>query len=137
MIQLEDKEFKGRFVLINSIRITVLCVFLFVSVFFLLFQVLFPIFPVIVFLTVSIIISFFHFPISSRQSIRYSIYFQILTDIVIITGLVYFSGGVSSPFYFLYFILLFFPQTLSLLYSHMNGLMRVALVAYVEVLCFV
>lgn len=104
MIQLEDKELKGRFVLINSIRITVLCVFFIVSVLFLLFQVFFPIFPVITFLVVSIIISFFHFPISSRQSIRYSIYFQILTDILIITGLVYFSGGVSSPFYFLYFL---------------------------------
>ena len=104
MIQLEDKEIKGRFILINSIRITVLCVFLIISVIFLLFQVHFPILPVIIFLTSSIIISFFHFSISRRKSIRFSIDFQILIDIIIITGLVYFSGGVSSPFYFLYFL---------------------------------
>lgn len=104
MIQLEDKEIKRRFLLINSIRITVLFVFLIISVITLLFQISFPIIPVIVFFTISIIVSLLHFSISNRKSTRFSIYVQILTDILIVTGLVYFSGGVSSPFYFLYFL---------------------------------
>ncbi len=48
--------------------------------------------------------SFFHFAVANKSSIKFSIYFQIFTDIITITGLVYFTGGVSSPFYFLYFL---------------------------------
>jgi len=104
LIQLEDKEIKRRFLLINSIRISVLLVFLIISVLSLLFQTFLSIIHVVVFIVISIIVSLFHFSISVRMSTRFSIYVQIFTDILIITGLVYFSGGVSSPFYFLYFL---------------------------------
>ncbi len=68
------------------------------------FFVHFPMIPVIIFITGSIIISFLHFLNSGLKSIKILVYFQILTDIIIITGLVYFTGGVASPFYFLYFL---------------------------------
>lgn len=104
MIQLEDSEFKRKLVFINSIRIAVLCVILIVAVISLAFQVNFPIIPIIIFIFVSIVISFSHFSISKKKGIKFSVYIQIFSDIIIITGFVYFSGGVSSPLYFLYFL---------------------------------
>ena len=104
MIQLEDKEIKKRFLLLNSIRIAALFVLFLISVFLLLLDATFSIIPVIIFIFISMIVSFFHFHISNIANIKFSVYFQIITDILIITGLVYFSGGVSSPFYFLFFL---------------------------------
>lgn len=104
MILFEDKEIRSKFLLINSIRIAVLTVFFFISVVLGFFQIPFSIIPIMLFILFSIFISFFHFPIFKIAKISFSIYFQVATDIIIITVLVYFSGGISSPFYFLYFL---------------------------------
>ena len=127
MIQLEDKEIKRRFLLINSIRITILFVFLIIAVLSLLFQISFPIIPILVFIIISIIVSLLLFSISNRKSTRFSIYLQIFTDIIIITGLVYFSGGVSSPFYFLYFL----PILISAIFLSRRDTVYTAALSYI------
>ncbi len=104
MKQFEDKELQRRVFLVNLIRITVLSVFLFISIILFFFKLPFNIIPIFIFLLISIFISFFHFYIFERSRIRLSVYIQILSDILIITTIVYFTGGSTSPFYFLYFI---------------------------------
>jgi len=104
LIRLADNEITKRFFLINTIRITFLSVLLILSIFLLLFQSEFPIFLFVLFIVVSLIISFFYFAVLNVWNKKLLIYSQIITDIGIITGIVYFSGGVTSPFYFLFFL---------------------------------
>ncbi|MEN8152686.1 MAG: ATP-binding protein [Acidobacteriota bacterium] len=104
MILFEDKEIRRKFLFINSIRIAVLTAFFFITVVLSFFQIPFSIIPIIIFILLSIVISFFHFTVFKIAKISFSIYFQVITDIIFITVLVYFSGGISSPFYFLYFL---------------------------------
>jgi len=127
VIQLEDSEFKRKFVFTNSIRIAVLSVIFLVSVFSLAFQVNFPIIQIVLFVFISIVISFAHFSISAKKGIKFSIYMQIYTDILIITGFVYFSGGVSSPIYSLYFV----PILLSAMFLSRRDTIYTAAFSYI------
>lgn len=104
MRNFEDIELQRKSFLINSIRISILFVLLFVAVILFLFKLPFEIFPIFIFLSISMFISFSHFFLFKKLKLRLSIYLQIISDIIIISILVYFTGGTNSPFYFLYFI---------------------------------
>jgi len=127
LIRLEYGEIRKRFLLINSIRITFLSVLLVISVFFLLFQSRFPIIPFVIFILISLVISFFQFTISNIWSKKFLVYFQITIDIFIIAGLVYFSGGVTSPFYFLFFL----PIVMSALFLSRRDTIYTAAFSYI------
>jgi len=91
------------------------------------FQVRFPIIPVIIFIILSIVVSFSHFSIAANKGIRFSVYVQVFTDIITITGFVYFSGGVTSPLYFMYF----FPILISAMFLSRRDTVYTAAFSYI------
>lgn len=55
-------------------------------------------------LFIALAFSILNFPLFNVLKYRFIIYIQLFIDIIIITLIVYFSGGISSPFYFLYIL---------------------------------
>lgn len=104
MIVLEDKKTRRNFLFINSIRIAVLSALLFISIFLLLFDIPFPVAPIIFSLLLAFLLSLLHFPLFKRFPYRVAVYVQLIGDITLITILVYFSQSFRSPFYFLYIL---------------------------------
>lgn len=105
MIFLEDQEINRRFVFLNSIRIAILSALILISIFILIFvETLETILPIIVSLSFAVIFSILNFYLFKVLNYRVAIYLQLFVDIIVITFLVYFSGGIVSPFYFLYIL---------------------------------
>jgi two-component system sensor histidine kinase PilS (NtrC family) len=104
LIALDDKKIRRRFVFTNSIRIAVLSALLFISLFLLLFEIPFPVLPIIISLGAAFLFSLLHFPLFKRLNYRFAIYLQLIVDITLITILIYFSESFRSPFYFLYIL---------------------------------
>lgn len=105
MIFLKDKGVRSRFVLLNSIRIAILSALALISVFLLKFSDYpYQIFPIIISLFVAIVCAIMYFPLFRWLNLRLGILIQLCIDILVITLLVYFSGGIISPFYFLYIL---------------------------------
>lgn len=104
MIVLEDKKLRRNFVFINSLRIAVLSALLFIAIFLMLFDVVYPVVPIIISLFGAFILSIFNFFLFKRINFRVAVYLQLFADITLITILVYFSEAFRSPFYFLYIL---------------------------------
>jgi len=104
LIVLEDKKINRKFIFINSIRIAVLSALIFISIFLLLFDIPFPVLPIILSLGIAFLLSLLHFWMFKRLHFRFAVYFQLVVDITLITILVYFSQAFRSPFYFLYIL---------------------------------
>ena len=105
MIFFEDRSIRSKFVFFNSIRIAILSVLILISLFLLKFsEEPVPIFPIVVALFIAIIISIVYFPLFKKLSLRLNIYLHSIVDIIIITLMVYFTGGIVSPFYFFYIL---------------------------------
>lgn len=103
MIATEDQNQSKKLVFLNSIRIAIFLTLTLVSIILWLFvDVHFSIIPVIVSLLAAIAVSILFFPLSGLISLRLLLYCQLTFDILTITFLVYLSGGIVSPFYFLY-----------------------------------
>lgn len=62
------------------------------------------IFPIIISLFGAVLFAILYFPLFKLLNFRFNIYLQLFIDILVITLLVYFSGGIVSPFYFLYIL---------------------------------
>jgi two-component system, NtrC family, sensor histidine kinase PilS len=73
-------------------------------VIWLFFNIHFSIIPVVIALAAAIAVSVLFFPLSGLFHIRLLIYVELTFDILTITLLVYLSGGIISPFYFLYIL---------------------------------
>lgn len=104
MIALEDKKLLRKFIFINSIRVSVLSALLFISIFLLLFEISFPILPIIIALVAAFSFSLLNFSLVKRLNFRFAVYIQLMIDILLITVMVYFSQAFRSPFYFLYLL---------------------------------
>ena len=103
MIAIEDQKLSKKVVFLNSLRIAILLTLTLVSIIiWLFFDIRFSIIPIIIALVAAIAVSILFFPLSSLLKIRILLYCQLTFDILIITLLVYLSGGIISPFYFLY-----------------------------------
>lgn len=90
---------------LNSIRIAILSGLLFTSLLvLLLLPTPSPVVPLIAVLGLAIVISLLFIPLSRTLSRRRTIYLQIGADLAIVSFLVYLSGGIGSPFYFLYLL---------------------------------
>jgi two-component system sensor histidine kinase PilS (NtrC family) len=105
LIFLKDKSLRSRFLFLNSIRITILSALALISLFLLNFadspsQIL----PIVVSLFIAMLLSISYFPLFRYLNFRFHIFLQLFIDILVITLLVYLSGGVISPFYFLYIL---------------------------------
>ncbi len=102
---LEDKKTRRKFIVINFIRIAIVGVLLLVSLsirFFI--KPPFSIAPIILTLIGGFLLTLLSFPFLKIFKFHVALYYQLVVDIVVITILVYFSGGVESPFYFLYIL---------------------------------
>jgi len=105
LIFLEDKSLRSRFIFLNSIRIAILSALTLISLFLLIFSD-HPstVIPIILSLGLAIVCAVLYFPLFRSTGYRLNIYVQLCGDILVITLLVYFSGGIVSPFYFLYIL---------------------------------
>jgi len=105
LIVIEDQKLRKKLVFLNSIRIAILLTLTLVSIIiWLFFNVNFSIVPIIIAQVAAIAVSILFFPLSSLLHYRLLLYCQLTFDILIITLLVYLSGGIISPFYFLYIL---------------------------------
>lgn len=125
---LEEKKKIRKFININFARLSLLGLLLIVSLtvkFF--FKPPFPIIPVIIALSTGMGFSTLNFSLIRFFSLRFGIYFQLVVDIVLITTLVYFSGGIESPFYFLYIL----PIIVSSVFLSKRDTIYVAALSYI------
>jgi len=100
-IEEEIKKFK----FLNIIRISIFFSLLFVSLLILAFvDSKIKILPIILIISSATIISLLNFYLLKLYSIRFNVYIQLLSDIIFITIMVYLTGGITSPFYFLYIL---------------------------------
>lgn len=105
MIFLKDKSLRSRFLFLNSIRITILSALALISLFLFYFSD-YPsqIFPIVISLFIAMVFSISYFPLFRYLNFRFHIFLQLFIDILVITLMVYLSGGIISPFYFLYIL---------------------------------
>jgi two-component system sensor histidine kinase PilS (NtrC family) len=105
LIAVEEKKVGKRLVFLNSLRIAILGALILVTIIiFLFFNIPFSVYPIIFSLLFAILLSILYFPLSRRMGLKSFVYLQLSIDILVITLLVYFSGGIVSPFYFLYIL---------------------------------
>jgi two-component system sensor histidine kinase PilS (NtrC family) len=103
---IEEKKSDRKFTFLNALRIAILSVILVVLIFIavLVDESSFSFFPIFASVGVAIVLSIFCFKLFRWLSYRVVLYFQCILDIALITLLVFYSGGISSPFYFLYIL---------------------------------
>lgn len=106
MAPAEDKQDSGKLFIINFIRIALLLILVIATISVKIFSKKppFPILPIILALAAAFLIAIFNFVLIKLVKTKVAVYFQLLTDILLITVLVYFSAGAESPFYFLYIL---------------------------------
>jgi two-component system sensor histidine kinase PilS (NtrC family) len=105
LIAVEDQKLHKNLVFLNSIRIAILSALALVSgIILLFFSAPFSLLTIILSLAAAIFVSILFFPLSRRLRTRRLLYLQLSFDILLITLLVYLSGGIVSPFYFLYIL---------------------------------
>jgi len=105
LIALEVQKQHKNLVLLNSIRIAILSALALVSgIILLFFSAPFSLLTIILSLAAAIAVSILFFPLSRLIETRRLLYVQLSFDILLVTLLVYLSGGIVSPFYFLYIL---------------------------------
>lgn len=128
MILLKDSRTRSKFIFLNSIRISILSALIIFSLFVsILFELPFPIGPIILSLFIAVFLSILNFPLFKILKYRLAIYIQLLLDIIIITILVYFSGGIESSFYFLYIL----PIIVSSIFLTKRDTIYIATLSYI------
>jgi len=129
LIFLEEKEIRQKFVFLNSIRIAVLFILIIASIFisFLVEKPPFSFVPIFASLTAAIILSIFYFSLFKWANYRIVLYFQFIVDIGLISIIVYYTGGVTSPFYFLYI----FPIIVCSIFLTRKDTIYIATFAYI------
>ena len=105
MIAVEGQKLHKKLVFLNSIRIAILSALALVSgTLLLFFKATLSLMTVFVLLAGAIAVSILFFPLGRLLRTRLLLYVQLSFDILLITALVYLSGGIVSPFYFLYIL---------------------------------
>ena len=129
MIFLEEKEIRKKFVFLNSVRIAFLFILFFASIFISLFieEPSFSFVPIFASLIAAVILSIFYFSLNKWLNYRVMLYFQSFGDIALISILVYYTGGITSPLYFLYI----FPIIVSSIFLTRKDTIYIATFAYI------
>ncbi len=106
MIFLEEKKTGRKFLFLNALRIAILSVFVVVLIFIaiLVEHPPFSFLPIFIALGIAMGLSILGFKFFKWMNYRLALYLQALVDISLISILVFFTGGISSPFYFLYIL---------------------------------
>lgn len=92
------------------------------------FETSFRLSPIIVSIGIAITVSVGYFFLIDRISFPILIYLQLLLDILFISLLVYFSGGIASPFYFLYIL----PIIVSTIFLKRRDTVYIATAAFIS-----
>lgn len=89
--------------------------------------------PILIALFAVVLLSFVNFYFIKRLKYRFAIYFQSSMDIALITVLVFYTGGITSPFYFSYI----FPIIISAMFLSRKEAIYIATFSYIVfgVLC--
>ncbi len=126
---IEEKKGISKPGTINSTRIFLLFVLVLVTFLVKFFSKKppFPILPIILSLGTAIAIAGVHYLLLRIMKLRPAIYVQLSTDIIFITILVFFSGGVESPFYFLYIL----PIIVSSIYLSRKDTIYIAALSFI------
>ncbi len=128
MIAVEDRKLRKRLAFLHSIRIAILAALCLVTAIILLF---FPaplsLLAVLAALLAAILISVLFLPLARWLPSRLLVYIELAFDILLVTLLVYFSGGIVSPFYFLYIL----PIIVASLFLSRRETLTVATVSFI------
>ena len=128
MLAREDQKTRQKLAFLNSIRIAILGALFFASVIIMVFfNTSFSITPVAVSLLAAIAIHILCFPLANVLRYQVLLFIQLNVDILIITLLVYFSGGIISPFYFLYIL----PIIVAALFLSRRGTIYIATLSFI------
>lgn len=129
MSVIEDKKVGIKLLFINFIRIALLLVLGSATISVKTFSKKppFPILPIILALSAALFVAILNFLIIRVVRVKVAVYSQLLMDILLITALVYFSGGVESPFYFLYIL----PIIVSSIFLSRRDTIYVAALAFI------
>jgi two-component system sensor histidine kinase PilS (NtrC family) len=105
LIAVEDRKLHKKLVFLHSIRIAILsAVVLVPGVLLLFFKAPLSLLNIVFLLGGAILVSLLFFPLARLLRTRLLLYVELAFDILLVTLLVYLSGGVVSPFYFLYIL---------------------------------
>ncbi len=103
-----DIEDKNRFKFFTIIRVSIFISLIIVFIITLTFaDSKIRLVPIIFLIFTATLIGFLNFLFLKLYSLRTSVYVQLISDIFFVTVLVYISGGINSPFYFLYILPIF------------------------------
>jgi two-component system sensor histidine kinase PilS (NtrC family) len=108
LIFLEEKKTGRKFAFLNSLRIAILSILLFVLIFLAIWvERPFSYLPLIIAFGIALVLGIANFKLFKWFNYRLVLYFQSFVDITLITITVYYTGGITSPFYFLYILPIF------------------------------
>ncbi|MCP5107995.1 MAG: hypothetical protein GY950_31690 [bacterium] len=128
MIFLEEKKSGRKFTFLNALRIAILSIIIVVLVFIaVLVEPPFSVFPIFVALAGALGLGILNFRLFRKLNYRLVLYMQSLVDISLITILVYYSGGITSPFYFLYI----FPIVMAASFLTRRDTIYIATLSYI------
>jgi two-component system sensor histidine kinase PilS (NtrC family) len=105
LIAVEDQKLHKNLVFLNSIRIAILSALALVSgILLLFFKAPGSLLAILILLLAAIGVGILFFPLARVLRPPTLVYVELAFDILLVTLLVYLSGGVVSPFYFLYIL---------------------------------
>jgi two-component system sensor histidine kinase PilS (NtrC family) len=105
LIAVEDRKLHKKLVFLHSLRIAILAALgLVTAIILLFFKAPISLLAVLGALLAATAISILFFPLARLLRLRPLLYIELAFDILLITLLVYLSGGIVSPFYFLYIL---------------------------------
>ncbi len=105
MIAVEERKLHKRLVFLHSIRIAILSgLALVTAIILLFFQAPLSLLALLGALLAAVVVSILFFPLARLLRTRPLLFLELAFDILLVTLLVYLSGGVASPFYFLYIL---------------------------------
>lgn len=105
MIAVEERILSKRLVFLHSLRIAILlAVALVAGILLLFFKAPLSLLSIVFLLGAAIFISLLFWPLARLLPARPLLYSELAFDILMVTLLVYLSGGIVSPFYFLYIL---------------------------------
>ncbi len=128
MTALKDSTARSRLLYLNALRIALLGLLICVSLLVLLvFETPYSTPAILFTLSAGLFLGSLYFLLARIMSIRKLVFLELQLDILLITVLVYFSGGIVSPFYFLYIL----PIIVSALFLQRRDTIYMAAFAFI------
>jgi len=129
LIAVEDRKLQKKLVFLHSIRIAILSALgLVTGIILLFFKSSMSLLAILGVLLAAVAISILFFPLARLLSLRPLLYIELAFDILLVTLLVYLSGGIVSPFYFLYIL----PIIVASIFLSRRDTLMIATVSFIS-----